>query len=100
MASRYRRGMVQARPLDGYLVADLTRVLAGPTATMMLADLGARVIKVEKPGDGDDTRRCGPPWAGSSSSYFESANRTKQSIALDFGDPADLALARELVDRA
>ena len=88
------------RPLDGYLVADLTRVLAGPTATMMLADLGARVIKVEKPGEGDDTRRFGPPWAGSSSSYFESANRTKESVALDFSQPEDLALAVELADRA
>lgn len=87
-------------PLDGYLVADLTRVLAGPTATMMFADLGARVIKVERPVLGDDTRRFGPPWAGSSSSYFESANRSKQSIALDFTEPGDLALARELVDRA
>lgn len=89
-----------ARPLEGYLVADLSRVLAGPSATMMLADLGARVIKVERPGEGDDTRQFGPPWAGSSSAYFESANRTKESIALDFGDPGDLALARELVDRA
>ena len=88
------------RPLDGYLVADLTRVLAGPTATMFLADLGARVIKVERPGSGDDTRGFGPPWAGSSSAYFESANRTKESIALDFDDPADAALARELTDRA
>jgi formyl-CoA transferase len=88
------------RPLDGYLIADLTRVLAGPTATMFLADLGARVIKVERPGTGDDTRGFGPPWAGSSSAYFESANRTKESIALDFEDPADAALARELTDRA
>lgn len=88
------------RPLDGILVADLTRVLAGPTATVMLADLGARVIKVERPGLGDDTRRFGPPWAGSSSAYFESANRTKESVALDFGDPDDLRRARELVDRA
>jgi crotonobetainyl-CoA:carnitine CoA-transferase CaiB-like acyl-CoA transferase len=87
-------------PLEGLLVADLTRVLAGPTATMLLADLGARVIKVERPGLGDDTRRFGPPWAGSSSSYYESANRTKQAIALDFGDPGDLRRARTLVDRA
>ncbi|MEO8093528.1 MAG: CoA transferase [Pseudolysinimonas sp.] len=97
MPSRYRRLML---PLEGFLVADLTRVLAGPTATMMLADLGARVIKVEKPHEGDDTRRFGPPWAGSSSSYFESANRTKESVALDFADPDDATLARELVDRA
>jgi len=91
---------VTSRPLDGLLVADLTRVLAGPTATMMLADLGARVVKVERPGLGDDTRRFGPPWAGSSSSYFESANRSKEAIALDFGDPGDLRRARALVDRA
>lgn len=88
------------RPLDGFLVADLSRVLAGPSATMMLADLGARVIKVERPGLGDDTRLFGPPWAGSSSSYFESANRTKESIALDFTVDGDVALARELTDRA
>ena len=88
------------RPLDGLLVADLSRVLAGPTATMMLADLGARVVKVERSGVGDDTRQWGPPWAGSSSSYFESANRSKESIALDFSDPADSELARRLTDRA
>jgi crotonobetainyl-CoA:carnitine CoA-transferase CaiB-like acyl-CoA transferase len=89
-----------ALPLEGYLVADLTRVLAGPTATMMLADLGARVIKVERPGEGDDTRRFGPPWAGSSSAYFETANRSKESVALDLSDEADATLARELTDRA
>lgn len=82
------------------LVADLSRVLAGPTAAVMLADLGARVVKVERRGTGDETRAWGPPWAGSSSAYFEAANRSKQSIALDFDDPDDLALARELVDRA
>ncbi len=93
-------GADRAAPLDGLVVADLSRVLAGPSAAVMLADLGARVIKVERPVTGDDTRQWGPPWAGSSSSYFESANRSKQSIALDFGDPADLAIARALVDRA
>jgi crotonobetainyl-CoA:carnitine CoA-transferase CaiB-like acyl-CoA transferase len=97
--------MTEGRPLDGLVVADLSRVLAGPTAAVMLADLGARVIKVERPGTGDDTRQWGPPWIrggtpGSSSSYFESANRSKQSIALDFGDADDLAIARSLVDRA
>ncbi len=97
--------MTEGRPLDGLVVADLSRVLAGPTAAMMLADLGARVIKVERPGSGDDTRLWGPPWirggtAGSSSSYFESANRSKESIALDFGDGGDLRIARALVDRA
>jgi crotonobetainyl-CoA:carnitine CoA-transferase CaiB-like acyl-CoA transferase len=93
-------GADRGGPLDGLVVADLSRVLAGPSAAVMLADLGARVIKVERPVTGDDTRQWGPPWAGSSSSYFESANRSKQSIALDFGDPADLAVARALVDRA
>jgi len=88
------------RPLDGMLVADLSRVLAGPTAAVMLADLGARVVKVERPGSGDETRAWGPPWAGSSSAYFEAANRSKQSIALDFARPDDLALAHTLVDRA
>ena len=97
--------MTEGRPLDGLVVADLSRVLAGPTAAVMLADLGARVIKVERPVTGDDTRQWGPPWirggpAGSSSSYFESANRSKQSIALDFGDDGDLRIARALVDRA
>ncbi len=92
--------MTEGRPLDGVVVADLSRVLAGPTAAVMLADLGARVIKVERPLTGDDTRQWGPPWSGSSSSYFESANRSKQSIALDFTDPRDLAVARALVDRA
>ncbi|MDO9589927.1 MAG: CoA transferase [Microcella sp.] len=88
------------RPLEGMLVADLSRVLAGPTAAVMLADLGARVIKVERPGAGDETRAWGPPWAGSSSSYFEAANRSKQSVALDFADPADRVLAQRLTDRA
>jgi crotonobetainyl-CoA:carnitine CoA-transferase CaiB-like acyl-CoA transferase len=94
------QGRGEGRPLDGLVVADLSRVLAGPTAAVMLADLGARVIKVERPGTGDDTRRWGPPWAGSSSSYFESANRSKQSIALDFSDAAELRIAMALVDRA
>jgi crotonobetainyl-CoA:carnitine CoA-transferase CaiB-like acyl-CoA transferase len=97
--------MTEGRPLDGLVVADLSRVLAGPAAAVALADLGARVIKVERPVTGDDTRQWGPPWipggpVGSSSSYFESANRTKQSIALDFGDAGDLRVARALVDRA
>jgi formyl-CoA transferase len=88
------------RPLDGLLVADFSRVLAGPLATTMLADLGARVIKVERPGAGDDTRSWGPPWTEASSAYFESANRSKESIALDLADPADLDVARRLAARA
>lgn len=88
------------RPLEGVLVADFSRVLAGPLATATLADLGADVIKVERPGMGDDTRSWGPPWTANSSSYFECANRSKRSIELDLGEPADLALARELARRA
>lgn len=87
-------------PLEGIVVADFSRVLAGPLATAMLADLGAFVIKVERSGTGDDTRQWGPPWTDSSSSYFECANRTKQSIELDFSDEHDLALARDLALRA
>jgi len=87
-------------PLNGVLVADFSRVLAGPLATVMLADLGARVVKVERPGAGDDTRAWGPPWTASSSSYFESANRSKQSVELDLDAPEDLRLARELARRA
>ena len=64
--------------LKGLLVLDLSRVLAGPYATMMLADLGAEVIKVEKPGHGDDTRQWGPPWAGGESAYYLSINRNKK----------------------
>jgi formyl-CoA transferase len=87
-------------PLAGVLVADFTRVLAGPMATMTLADLGATVVKVERVGVGDDTRTWGPPWTASSSSYFESVNRSKLSLALDLTDPGDRSLARALAGRA
>ena len=87
-------------PLEGVVVADFSRVLAGPLATVMLADLGATVIKVERPGAGDDTRAWGPPWTDNSSSYFECANRSKQSVTLDLDDPDDLRLARTLAGRA
>lgn len=86
--------------LDGVLVADFSRVLAGPLATTMLADLGATVIKVERPGVGDDTRHWGPPWTATTSSYFESANRSKQSITLDLAEPDDHAVALDLASRA
>jgi CoA:oxalate CoA-transferase len=88
-----------AGPLDGLLVVDFSRVLAGPFATMMLADLGARVIKVEKPDTGDDSRSYGP-FVGDRSLYFARVNRGKESIALDLRDPQDLVLARALVERA
>ena len=87
-------------PMEGVVVADFSRVLAGPYATMLLADLGATVIKVERPGTGDDTRSWGPPWTERSSSYFESVNRNKRSITLDLADPEDQKKAHELVRRA
>ncbi|GAB2748525.1 CaiB/BaiF CoA-transferase family protein [Salinifilum aidingensis] len=92
--------MPAAQPMAGLVVADFSRVLAGPYATMLLADLGATVIKVERPGTGDDTRSWGPPWTERESSYFEALNRGKRSVTLDFEDPGDRALARELVRRA
>jgi crotonobetainyl-CoA:carnitine CoA-transferase CaiB-like acyl-CoA transferase len=84
-------------PLDGVLVADFSRVLAGPLATMLLADLGAEVVKVERPDGGDDTRAWGPPFTDDGeSSYFLSVNRNKRSVTLDLRDPKDLARARAL----
>ncbi len=91
-------------PLDGLLVIDLSRVLAGPYASMMLADLGARVIKIERPGTGDDTREWGPPFVGPDgareSTYFLSVNRNKESLVLDFKDDVDRDRLEELVARA
>ncbi|MCK8614080.1 CaiB/BaiF CoA transferase family protein [Gordonia sp. C13] len=86
--------------LDGLVIADFGRVLAGPYATMLLADLGAEVVKVERPGVGDDTRSWGPPWVGDQSSYFLSVNRNKRSVAIDLSDPEGLEEARRLVERA
>ena len=82
-------------PLQDLLVADFSRVLAGPFAAMMLADLGARVVKVERPGAGDDSRGYGP-FADGRSLYFARVNRGKQSVALDLKDPVDAAVARRL----
>lgn len=87
-------------PLDGVVVADFSRVLAGPLASMYLADLGATVIKVERPRIGDDTRAWGPPFVGDVSTYYTSVNRNKLSVTLDLGDSADLELARTLARRA
>jgi formyl-CoA transferase/CoA:oxalate CoA-transferase len=75
-------------PLEGLLVLDLSRVLAGPYATQMLGDLGAEVWKVERPGTGDETRAWGPPFVGGQSAYYLSVNRNKRSAALDFREPA------------
>ena len=91
-------------PLDGLLVVDLTRALAGPHAGMMLADLGARVIKVETPGDGDDTRGWGPPFVGPDddpvSTYYLSCNRNKESVTADLKTEDGRSLMEELVSRA
>lgn len=86
----------QMKPLDGVKVLDLTRVLAGPFATMILGDLGAEVIKVERPGSGDDTRAWGPPFVGEESAYFLSVNRNKKSIAVNLKDPNGTKLVTEL----
>ncbi len=87
--------------LDGVIVADLSRVLAGPYATMLLADLGADVIKVERPGRGDDTRQWGPPYDDAGDpTYFLSVNRNKRSVALDLGTESGLRAARALAARA
>jgi crotonobetainyl-CoA:carnitine CoA-transferase CaiB-like acyl-CoA transferase len=86
-----------ASALDNLHVADFSRVLAGPFATMMLADLGATVTKIERPGTGDDTRSWGPPYGeDGEATYFQSVNRNKSSVVLDLNDPSDLARARKL----
>lgn len=86
-------------PLDGLLIADFSRVLAGPYCTMLLGDLGATVIKVESPA-GDDTRSWVPPAREGVGTYYLAINRNKRSLVLDFNDPADLQLAHELAARA
>ena len=86
-------------PLEGLIVADFSRIVAGPYCTMLLGDLGADVIKVESPA-GDDTRMFTPPTYEGDSTYYLSINRNKRSIALDLKDPADLATAQELARRA
>lgn len=92
-------GRAGTGPLAGVVVADFSRVLAGPYATMMLADLGATVIKVEGR-TGDDTRHWAPPRRGDDATYFLTANRNKQSVVLDFKDEEELGLAQELARRA
>src|SRR5919197_302516 len=92
--------MTPPRPLSGLLVADFSRVLAGPYASMLLGDLGADVIKVERPDGGDDTRPWGPPWRGEDATYYLGLNRNKRSVALDLTDEGDRSLARTLGERA
>src|SRR3954447_14918349 len=89
-----------AGPLDGLLVADFSRVLAGPFAAMTLRDLGADGIKVEPPEAGDSTRHWGPPWPASEPTYYLGLNRSKRSVARDLRDADDRELARELGARA
>jgi crotonobetainyl-CoA:carnitine CoA-transferase CaiB-like acyl-CoA transferase len=84
-------------PLDGITVLDLSRVLSGPYCTMLLGDMGARVIKVEQPGKGDDTRGWGPPFVDGESAYFLSINRNKESITLDFKKSAGRAVLDRLI---
>src|SRR4030095_3191944 len=88
------------RPLDGITVLDLTRVLSGPYCTMMLADMGARVIKIEQPGKGDETRGWGPPFLHGESAYFLSVNRNKESVTLDFKRREGRSILDRLVERA
>jgi crotonobetainyl-CoA:carnitine CoA-transferase CaiB-like acyl-CoA transferase len=91
-------------PLAGIKVVDLSRVLAGPWCTQLLADLGAEVVKIERPSAGDDTRHWGPPWHGGGdervAAYFLSANRGKKSAAIDFAKPEGAALVRSLAGQA
>ena len=101
MSSPSRQG-----PLSGVVVLDLSRVLAGPWATQVLADLGAEVIKVERPGAGDDTRLWGPPFTTQTSgargdaAYFMAANRNKRSVTVDMGKPEGAELLRRLAGQA
>jgi len=92
------------KPLEGLKVLDLSRVLAGPWCTQLLADLGAEVIKIERPGVGDDTRHWGPPWHGEGAdrvaTYFLSCNRGKKSAAIDFAQPEGADLVRNLAEQA
>ncbi len=78
-------------------IVDLSRILAGPLCTMVLADLGADVIKVERPGEGDDTRHWGPPFAGDDAAYFLSLNRNKRSVTADLGSPEGVSFVRRLI---
>ena len=87
-------------PLHDLLVIDLTRALAGPYCTLMLGDLGARVIKIETPAGGDDTRGWGPPFLGGESTYFMSVNRNKESLTLNLKDPRGQEILRRLLPRA
>ena len=87
-------------PLAGLTIVDLTRVLSGPYCTMLLADMGARVIKVEQPGRCDDTRAWGPPFVGAESAYFLSINRNKESLTLDFKSAEGRRILGQLIGKS
>jgi succinate---hydroxymethylglutarate CoA-transferase len=87
-------------PLAGIRVVDLTRILAGPLCTMMLGDMGAEVIKIEPPGQGDDTRSWGPPFAGGEAAYFLGVNRNKRSLTLNMAVPAGQKILAGLIEKA
>src|ERR1700677_2037586 len=87
-------------PLTGVRVLDASRVLAGPLCGQILGDLGADVIKVERPGQGDETRTWGPPFVGPFSAYFLSCNRNKKALALDLARPEGLEIFHDLVRRS
>lgn len=87
-------------PLDGITVVDLSRILAGPFLTMCLGDMGARIIKVEQPHHGDDTRSWGPPFLGMDSAYFLSLNRNKESITVNLKDSRGQNIVHRLVSHA
>ena len=99
-AAEYIKCHHSMTPLSGITVLDLTRVLSGPYCTMLLADMGARVIKVEQPGKGDDTRAWGPPFLEGESAYFLSINRNKESVTLDFKKPQGREILEQLIGRA
>jgi formyl-CoA transferase/CoA:oxalate CoA-transferase len=96
----YHELMPAPGPLAGLTIVDLTRVLSGPYCTMLLADMGARVIKIEQPGRGDDTRAWGPPFVGRESAYFLSINRNKESVTLDFKTADGRRILNQLIGRA
>ena len=87
------------KPLDGILVIDLSRVLAGPYCTMELADMGATVVKIEIPGSGDDTRAYGPPFLHGESTYFMSVNRNKMSLTLNLKHTRGKEILHQLLEK-
>jgi len=88
------------KPLDGVKVLDMTRVLAGPYCTMMLGDMGAAVVKLERPEAGDDTRGYGPPFVNGESAYFMSINRSKRSLTLNLKHPEALKTLQQIIETA